>query len=226
MKPAIRIKLFTLAAIGAVWLLPAASAPAAFKLTIDDQSGADVAVNGSGGALNYYGSVGSFNVVWTTAMSKPVVGAPDTGELYMTTVLVSGGSGVLQFKLTDTGFQLPGQSETGILMSDVLGQTAGQVDFQSWIDFEDREFGQGLTTGLQGSFGSGKFDDTQRLGFVFPDTSPFSLSQVVNVSHDTGLAQQTTFTFMTTAHAPEPASLIIWSLLGLAAVVLVRRRRV
>ena len=228
-------------------------AEASFQLKIDDlkTSGVDVTLtdiftsslvgpgtdqNPAPGVLVFSGGVGNFSVVLTMATSKPIGQSPDLVQLQMSAIVfaanpnLQGGPDILHFELTDTDFQLatqnPTAATTASLTSSVTALSPNPVVFDSYVNLTNVGFGQGpiaihqVLTPPPAQFG----ELSSYLDFQFPDASPFSISQVVEVKH-TASNQTTSFSIVSLVHAPEPASLVAWCLLGGLGTVLGYRRR-
>ncbi len=237
-------RLTILLALVGILALSASSASAALVLTLDDLStvGIDVIVvdgspvgtatalgpstvadgSATAGVVFFSGGVGVFSVNITSGLSKPAIGAGSLGKIDLNSVDVSGSGGTLELMLTDTGFLTGPVINVGILGL-IGGTTNGTVDYQAWLDPANAEFGMGpgtITTGLQ-SFTTGAFSGT------FPSngalvTPPVSLTQWVSLTH--GASGVSSFNAELTI-IPEPATIVIWSLLGSLGIVVAWRRR-
>jgi len=182
------------------------------------------------GTLLYLGPVGSFHVVMTTGMSKPMIGSLVNKRLDMVSLTVSGGEGTLQIDLTDTDYQFTGGAGVVHLTSSIGGTTDGRVTAQSFADLSNVEFGAAITPGPQGPFEGGfnnkAFSGFNMTTFVLEPEQLFSISQRVTVEHFGGHDATTSFDIMTEVHTPEPSTLAIWGL-GMVGIGLCswRRRR-
>jgi len=185
------------------------------------------------GTLLYLGPVGSFHVVMTTGMSKPLLGTPVNKRLDTVSLSVSGGEGRLAIELTDTDFEFNRASGTVHLTSSIGGTTDGRVTAQSFADLSNVEFGTAITPGLQGPFEGGfhnkAFSDFDMTVFDIEPGQPFSISQRVVVEHFNrgGSDDTTSFDIMTEVHTPEPSTLVMWGmgLLGTGFFAWPRQRR-
>ncbi len=230
-------------------LAMAASASASLVLTIDDLStaGLDVVViddadggvasltatvadgYAGDGASSYMGSVGTFTFSFSGGISHPVTG-PGAGYIDLNSLLVSGGAGTLVFQLTDTDFDHTLVPSPASMVAGIAGGTQGIVSFTAALDTENNEFGGGsdpdyvISTGPLGPDGFGNFDGGGWLPLPTL-TEDYSWTETITVTH-TGPGQSTSFNALSEV-VPEPASIAIWSLIGLscAGLGVLRRRR-
>ena len=227
----------------AALVMTAASANASFVLTLDDLAtpGIDVIViddaaalsvsaGGSvstivdgftgSGVVNFSGTVGSFTVNITTAISKPVIGAPGAMLDLNSVNVTGGGPGTLVISTTDTDYDYTQFTGNLQLESRIGGTAGGTVDFVTSIDEGNVEFG--ATDSLTfGTWGPGVFSCTGAVD-VGTITADFSLTQIATITH--AGAAVTSFDAESEI-VPEPASVLIWSLLGLVGLVVYRRRK-
>lgn len=115
------------------------------------------------GVVVFNGSIDNFVVVVMTGISKPVVGSATEARLDLSGVTVSGAAGgTLTVTLTDKDYA-SGSGDTSI-SSVIGGTTNGTTTYQSFVDTDNMEFATSgptvCTSGLQGIFGPGAFDDT------------------------------------------------------------------
>jgi len=207
-------------------------AQAAFVMTIDDlnTAGIDVilsdglgigATTTSGltttvadagltpdGVISFNGGVGSFTVSVVTGVSDPVIGP---GQIDLNSINVSGGSGNLLIRLTDTDYTGAFPSYT----TNFGGTTTGSVDFNFLQDGGNGEFG-GTSFFNPAVVSGGAFSgsSTNAIGAG----SPYSLTILAQITH-IGTGQISSFD----AHlVPVPVPAAVWlfgsGLLGLAGI--------
>jgi hypothetical protein len=250
-SPAVRSSLLPALLAGTLIVGLAGGAQAGLVLTLDDlsTSGIDVIVVDEGpigtntakglstdldgglgaGLVSFAGAVGAFVVNVSTGISKPFLGGSDVAVLDLNSINVNGGTiGTIEITLTDTDFVLDGP-QTGMwqdfyLKHNIGGTTTGVVTSQVYIDSANQEFGQEMSPGPCGEilfgnvYGGSCVLKTDDLA-----AGPFSLSQVVRITHDS-IADITSFDSEVRAEISEPASLAIFAA-GLLGLGVLRRRR-
>jgi len=146
----------------------------------------------------------------TTGLSNPYIGTHAEAELDLNSIAVSGGSGTLTIKLTNTFNTLPTDGVRGYATG-VGGTTDGTVSFQSFLDNTNTEFGENILLADSGelsglSFSSSKSGLVETNGF-------FSITTIATITHaDAG--QVTSFDYA--IKVPEPSTIAI---LGLGLLV-------
>jgi hypothetical protein len=233
----IRIKPFlatlVACAIGLAFL--PSSADAAFKLRLTDNLGNTITITDDGagdesattaGVITFTDPTGifpGFFVNVNVGLSKPTIpNTASTASMDLTNTSVrSSGASTLTVELTDTSFSLvPASGGNYILISSPTGNlTNATMTFQSIVDmtaggtveFTAPGAVNGTTvvsTGVQSSFTAASL--------TFPGTSPFSMTQILNVSF-AGVGSLNSFDGKTTVTTPAPAGLLL-ALSGLPAL--------
>lgn len=206
------------ALVGAIILGAPPPAQAAFKLRITDGKETKFVEDTDGdGFINYNGSIGSFNIVVTTGVSKPAIGNQYMADMDVTSLAVTSGplGGTLTIDMTDTGFDIvPGNNDSAILTSSIAGNISagGSVTFQSWVGFGagnqefiglDSSSGTVVTTGLQGPLTGNAFASSVSKEFTL-SPQPFAMtSRTVIVLTGNGTFSSTDG--RTTVITPAPA---------------------
>jgi hypothetical protein len=144
---------------GAVLLALPPPARAEFKVRISDGTTTLAPVtdtDGDGVITHTFTTFGGFQVVVTTAFSKPLIGNSYLADMDINVSAAPGTSlgGTIYVDVTDTDFSInPGPNNTALLQSSIVANiSSGSVTFQSWVNYGtggNNEFG-GLdpTTGL------------------------------------------------------------------------------
>jgi hypothetical protein len=126
--------------------------------------------------------------------------------------------------VTDTGFFLPGQNSSPIVLENLMGGTTdGSISAEGFLDESNGEFAMGggpLLSTTPMAFGSGPFSGVVNATDSLGGLDPFSLTENITVTHTAG-GQISTFTKQLTAEvvaASEPGTLLLLGtgLLGLA----------
>ncbi len=241
------------AALAAMFVLGAVSADAALVLSLDDtamgQAGVAevIIVDGSLAGTstpfglsthddadgNVDGSIlfstgtspmvagSSWKITAAAGLSKPNLGELVFGVVDMVLLATSTSSGTLMLHTTDTDFNPDGVSFGGGLVANIGGTTNGTVSFDAWFDAGNAEFGGSPLAGTGSVSGPVAFAETFSIP-VGQVSGPYSLTERVVVTH-TGAAG-TSFN-AELKMVPEPATIVIWSTLGLFGIALAWRRR-
>lgn len=191
------------------------SAHAGLILTLSDGTNTTTVSDGSAGDLNplagavvFSGSLGAWIVNVATGISKPIIGTPQTDEMHLNSVNVTGQTaGTITVTLEDDGFS----KLDATWVSAIGGVTSGTIESQTFID--------GALVASYTTSGPGAFSDTQS-GQVNA-TAPYSMKLVGIITH-TGGYQASSFDYVVSV--PEPGSLALMAG-GLLGLVLLRRRR-
>ncbi|NIS78363.1 MAG: PEP-CTERM sorting domain-containing protein [Deltaproteobacteria bacterium] len=144
-------------------------------------------------------------------MTKPVT---QGGQLVLTATIIGGDpefGSILDIWFTDTDFF--GILEPASLTNEITGRTAGEVLTVGTYDPDNNEFGDNwwlddLTHVSLGSF-SGAFSNVATVQ-IETTSEPYSLTEQVNVFHDSG----GTTTFTKTLSVPEPFTVTMLLLAG------------
>ncbi len=161
-------------------------------------------------AIAFAGSVGVFNVNITSATTKTATNNPV--EMSLTTNSTSNAAGTLVIGVSDTDF-LVDQAYNFELSSTGVGNTLTATGYQ---DPANALFGLINATSLLSLTGSG-FDADYN--FSTAPGTPFSLSMITTITHDTAETTNSTSSFK----VPEPSILALFGA-GLFGLGLTRRR--
>ncbi|REJ64593.1 MAG: PEP-CTERM sorting domain-containing protein [Planctomycetota bacterium] len=227
-----------------VMFAAADSSQAAFKLFIDDLGDAAPGITITDedlvgpppdgapfvpGLVSYdsavSGPVGSFVVVVSTAISKPLIGPPDSIDFI--NLAVSGGTGTLFVSTTDTDYaSLTGGAAD--FAGSISGTTTGMVSATALADDGNGEF-TGATIGTLGPFVTPSFSDAFATT-ESPYASPFSMTLEATIVHDDP-GDTTSFDFLLAVEPgagenpiPEPSTWVLGSMALLGLGLAVRRR--
>ena len=178
----------------AVFLGMVSQVQATLTITIDDGlGGAEFLTfdNGAGdsdptvGVVVFNGPIGAFNTVVAAALTKPVLGNANLAQLDLSVVTTTGAAGGnLKISATDTDYFVGGGAGEETLNSAFGGTTNGSTTLQSYIDTDNMEFATTgasvCTTGPQGPFGPGAFDNTTSTNCLI--NGAISMTVVVDVA--------------------------------------------
>lgn len=174
------------------------------------------------GLITFSGSIGGFDIVVTTALSKPAIGNKYIADMdiNVTAAPVTGSGGTLYVDVTDTDFNIsPGANNLALLKSSIVANISdGFVTFQSWVNYGtdgNQEFGgldptTGLveTTDLQGPLsGTGVVSNVSK-EFTLTTPDAFSLTSRTVITLEPGGTFASTDA-NTRVVTPGPASLAL-----------------
>jgi hypothetical protein len=191
------LRLAAVALCCAALLIPM-EAMAGLTLKLDSDSGASLDIDDN--SLNdddptvgvvLFNGIFDGDVVVATGISKPILGSASQAELSLAGVSIAASSGVLMITVTDTDYLLSPSTGPATLASSVGGTTDGLSTFQSYVDTSNTACGTAgatvTTTGLQGPFGPGPFDDSAITSFT--QDGDFSLTIVAMLDLGAGEIQ-------------------------------------
>lgn len=176
--------------------------------TITDDGAFDL--NSEAGIITFGGSVGTWNVIITTATTKPFSGTATDPLMTLASVDASSTTdGTFTIRFTDTDFTgLAG----GSLFSEISGSvfSSGTVTYATYLDSTNAEFGTGTSLAALGPLAGINFSDTSSVSL--DPTTPYSLTLVATLFNPTaGLTSLTaSLTDPQPNHqVPEPSSLLL-----------------
>lgn len=175
------------------------------------------------GCINFtYSSsgLGSFVLDLVSGLSQPLIGdlntsVLDLNSLHFTTNLFA--ASTFTITMTDTDFTQA--FNNGNAIASIGGTTTGLVDYYAYLDANNTPFGTTTLLGDLGSYGSGPFSGGSATGISI--SGPYSLTQVVTISHSTG--QNVSSFDAELKLVPQPAALILLGSAMLLVVLMSRR---
>jgi len=181
-KAAITSVAFAVLAIAAA---PRAQATPVSTGELELISGATVVmVPTTGGVATYNGPVGTFSINVTTGITYPVQGTLSAPYMDLSSVDVSGGTGALEILFSATGFG----PTSGTLLSEIGGtvnNSGGSIAYSTYDSTTNALFAQTTLLTSEGPYGAGAFSGSA-LSSVVSLASPYSLTEVINISHSAG----------------------------------------
>lgn len=187
------------------------------SVTITDGGAGDL--NSLVGVVQFSGQVGNWVLNVTTGTTKPFSGTDllpkmDLNSLNASTGLTSAETLTLEFSENDfiTSAAAPSKMDIG-------GVTEGLVDYAVYASTSNLTLQKDILIGQLGTFNGGAFSGSY--GPSFNVVAPFSLTQVVQITHGTGNKQ----TSLNAAYeVPEPGTAAVLGI-GLIGLGFARRRR-
>ena len=177
------------------------------------------------GRIEFNDSVGVFNIVFATGLSKPLIGDDTQAVIDLLSLsLSSTAGGSLTIKMTDTDFTQA--AYMGFMTTNIGGTSTGSVNIKTYIDSTNTAFG---TETLLADLDVANFAGTSVAAFsghesdwIYTGDTPYSLTMIVTVTHDNA-GDLTSFDAELRV-LPEPAALALFGI-GLTGLGLVSRRR-
>jgi len=209
------------------------SAAAMLRLSTVDAGGSPVSVEltdtDGDGQISHNGPLGDFSVTMTTGLTKPTLGTAEYPVLDILSFELSGAvGGTLEIEFIETDFVV--DDLVGMLTS-IGGTTTGSVTFDTYVDDDNVAFARtnhlasigplSASTGFGGTFGAESLDLLPSL------QGSYSATLVVTVTHDgqIGMAPQSTSFDAELRPVPEPATVGLMGVGGIALLLAARRRR-
>ncbi len=144
----------------------------AFSLKLESSGGTNLQIDDNGpgdtdntvGVIVFNGAIDSFNTVVSAGLTKPLLGNDDLAQMDLSVVTTTGPvGGSLRVIYSETDYFTDAGAGEETLTSAIGGTTDGTTTFQSYIDSGNTLFATSeasvCTTGAQGPFGPGAFDD-------------------------------------------------------------------
>ncbi|MDB6056282.1 MAG: hypothetical protein JWO95_126 [Verrucomicrobiales bacterium] len=139
--------------------------------------------SGVAGQISYAGSVGTWTINITTALTAP---APGGGSSIQPTMLLNTlniGSGQLTIEFSANGF-----CANGVMQAQVGGISGGSIQFKTWVDTANTNFGKQILVQNLGAFGTGSFSSNS-MATISPSL-PYSITLQTVINHTISTSSQ------------------------------------
>ena len=205
-----------LAAVVALGTAATAEAGVALRLTqgmtvvtVNDDGAGDIA-SGDPDTIVFFGAVGAFTLNVTTGIVTPDTVLPEV--MHLNSIDTSLGAGTLTIEFTATDLDIA--TLNYLLALGPLVAPGGSISYSAYYDEGNAEFAQTSLIGTLNGAGS--------VSGPAASSTPYSLTQVVTITHG---ANGGTTSFDANISVPEPASLVLLCMCGVAFALLRRRGR-
>jgi hypothetical protein len=189
--------------------------------TVVNDGDANDETAGDAGIVTFVGGIANFVANSVTGITHPALGSLSAPHMNLNAVNLSAGAGTLVVAFTQTDFAggFPFRLDFG-------GTTDGTVSYSAYLDPGNGAFEQSILIGSTGSISGGADHafNTSFVSDVIPPDGPYSLTQVVEITHNSGI-NRTSFNATLNA-VPEPGTAGLALLgLGICGAAVWRRRR-
>lgn len=223
MKTGIIKRLSFAAVVAGLGIAMAMPAQATLSLRLTSGGSMATVVDGDAdGVVVFNGGLGGTNwtVNVTTGISKPTLGSATAAVMDLNSVNVSStGGGSIMLELTDTDFMTSSPSS---FQMEIGGTTRGSLTYSAYLDAGNGAFVQGTLIDTLGPFAPVAFSGSANGGGPFFQALPYSLTQIVNITH-TAAGQVSSFNAELRA-VPEPGSLALFGMSIFGFGLALRRR--